>query len=88
MRNRRNDVISYDVVEETRLKFGLTKKAFSQIMGFKQPAQYYNCEKKGIFIAYRFYAAIDALENRALKRAFNEVVALQNAKRHLNLVDD
>ncbi len=87
-KRRRTDVVSFDVVEEIREKFGLTKKAFSELMGFKDPQQYYNCEKKGNFIAYRVYGAIDAIENAALKNALNAVVAIQKIKNKSGLEED
>lgn len=67
-RNRRKDVISVEDVEESRIRFGLNKTEFAELMGIRVN-QYIRCEKKGGFLAFRYYAALDAIELNIMRKS-------------------
>jgi DNA-binding transcriptional regulator YiaG len=86
-RFRRTDVVSVDTVEDLRVRFGLKKGEFAELMGISH-SQYNNCEKKRGFLSFRVYAAIDAIENMALNKAMKDVATLHKIKSGLQLFDD
>ena len=73
-------------VEETREKFKLNKGEFASLMNITA-VSYSNCLRKGYFTAFRFYAAIDALENVVLKKALKDVELLHKIKTGLELTN-
>jgi len=83
-KRRRNDVVSAEVVENTRIKFGLKKGEFAMLMGISNN-QYNNCEKKGGFLSFRFYAAIDAIELSTIRKAHDIVKQLAEIKSGLKI---
>ena len=85
-RNRRKDVISFNKVEKTRELLKLKKKEFAELMGISA-THYRNCERKGMFVAYRYYAAIDAIENTALRKAIKNIASINQIKSTLNIED-
>lgn len=85
-RNRRRDIVKPDVVNEFREKFGLKKYEMAELMGISGN-QYNNCEKKGGFLSFRFYAAVDAIELSAIKKSLDIVKQLAEVKSGINLDD-
>jgi len=83
-RNRRKDVVCAYDVEEMRIRFGLKKGEFAELMGISH-TQYNNCEKKGGFLSFRVYAALDAIENVALNKAMKDVAVLHKIKSGMKL---
>lgn len=83
-RNRRKDIVRPDVVNEFREKFGLKKYEMAELMGISGN-QYNNCEKKGGFLSFRFYAAVDAIELSAIKKAHDVVKHLAELKSGLKI---
>lgn len=84
--NRREDIISSDTVEEMRKKFSLKKNELAILMGLSD-TQYRRCELKGGFLAFRFYAATDAIENAVLNKAMRDVAVLHKIKSGLKIED-
>jgi hypothetical protein len=80
----RRDVARSDLVEKTRLKFGLKKGEMAKLMGLSNQ-HYTNCLNRGHFVAFRFYSAVDAIENQALKRAVENIIFLHKVKTGLNI---
>ena len=83
-RQRRRDVVSVEVVEEARRRFGLKKGEFASLMGISG-TQYFNCERKGGFLSFRFNAALEAIELSAMKKAFNIAKELAEIKSGLKI---
>lgn len=83
-RNRRRDIVKSEDVEEARIRFGLKKGEFAELMGISAN-QYTNCEKKGGFLSFRVYAALDAIENAALTNAIDKITTLHKMKTGLDV---
>lgn len=86
-RNRRKDVVRADVVEDFRIKIGLKKSELAELMNMSSQ-QYNRCLAKNGFLSFRFYGALDAIENVALNKAMQHVREIQKIKSSLLLVDD
>lgn len=84
-RKRSLESVGCDVVEEAREKFGLSKGEMSDLMGFSRQSTYTSCLKRGAFPSFRFYAAIDAIELSAMKKAFNIAKELAEIKSGLKI---
>lgn len=83
----RKDIVGADTVEETRERFGLQKSEIAELMGMSG-ANYSRCLTKGKFLLFRFYAALDAIENVALNKAIKDVSTLHKMKSGLKLIND
>lgn len=81
---RRTDIVKPEIVEETRKKFGLNKSEFAELMGIGVN-HYKRCEDKGGFLSFRFYAAVDAIELSAIKKAHDVVKHLAEVKSGLKI---
>lgn len=84
LRNRRKDIVSFDDVDDFRKRMNLKKNEMQALMGLS-PSQWRNCEKKGGFLSFHFYAAVDALENFTLKQAIDKMKLFHKAKSGLNI---
>ena len=83
---RRKDVVSSEVVEEVRERFKLKKYEMAELMGLNN-SYYGMCLRRGVFLSFRFYGALDAIENAALNRAMRDVSSLHKLKSGLHLTD-
>jgi hypothetical protein len=83
-KEKRRDVVSSEIVEKTRLKFGLAKNEMAKLLGLSNQ-HYTNCLNKKTFIAFRFYSAVDSIENQALKKAVKDVIFLHKIKTGLSI---
>jgi hypothetical protein len=88
-KEKRRDIVSSEVVEKTRKQFGLNKNEMAKLLGLSNQ-HYTNCLNKKSFIAFRFYSAVDAIENQALKKAIRDIIFLHKIKTGLSIanIDD
>jgi hypothetical protein len=76
---KRKDIVTADQVELAREGFGLKKNEMAELMNLTS-VSYSEGLKKGTFLLFRYYAALDAIECVALNKALRDVVKLHELR--------